>query len=133
MAVCEATSENTNIFTVENDGLHLTLKPVSIGTGNLAIRVNSNGKITEQNISVNVSGTTTNITETNTLQVFPNPFTEYIVINLAADQDVTIYGSDGKLVSQAHLHAGENQIELGHLGKGIYILKAGNQTVKLVK
>ena len=133
LAVCEATSENTNIFTVENDGLHLTLKPVSIGTGNLAIRVNSNGKITEQNISVNVSGTTTNITETNTLQVFPNPFTEYIVINLAADQDVTIYGSDGKLVSQAHLHAGENQIELGHLGKGIYILKAGNQTVKLVK
>lgn len=133
LAICEATSDDESVYTIENDGLHLTLKPVSAGTANLSIRINSNGKIAEKNISVNVSGITTDMTETNTIQVFPNPFTDHIVVNLSENKDIALYTTDGELVLQVQLNAGKNQINLNHLGKGIYILRVGNQAVKLVK
>lgn len=67
------------------------------------------------------------------IQAYPNPFVDKVYINNTKECNACIYSADGKLVMQSKLHAGKNQIELGHLGKGIYILKAGSQTVKLVK
>lgn len=67
------------------------------------------------------------------INAYPNPFVDNLVINSETDCKATIFATDGKLVMQIQLNAGKNQIELGHLGKGIYILKTESQSIKLVK
>lgn len=74
------------------------------------------------------------------LQCFPNPFTEEIHINMASDafgaKEIAIYDMLGrKVFAQTYVtHQGYNEIVLQpDLKVGVYVLKLGGQTMKIVK
>ena len=74
------------------------------------------------------------------LQCFPNPFTEEIHINMASDafgaKEIAIYDMLGrKVFAQTYVtHQGYNEIVLQpDLKAGVYVLKLGGQTIKIVK
>lgn len=80
--------------------------------------------------------TTTGIAQSNytdNITVYPNPFTDYIVINSTNNEELTIYDISGTLIYQAELKAGSNHINTFGLGTGIYVLKCGKNAMKIVK
>ncbi|MDR0874352.1 MAG: T9SS type A sorting domain-containing protein [Prevotellaceae bacterium] len=68
-----------------------------------------------------------------TINVYPNPFADYIIVNTQSAGNVTIYDLSGKAVLNVHLKNGNNRIDTSALPKGVYVLKQGLNTVKLVK
>jgi hypothetical protein len=71
----------------------------------------------------------------NLLKVYPNPADDKLVIEVNDDSILTaaIYSSLGQLVKQIKLDAnGETTIDVSNLQKGIYLIKAGKFTSKLI-
>lgn len=79
-----------------------------------------------------LSGTGINTPKT-IISVYPNPFTDYIVINTVDNGNVVIYDLSGKAVLSATLKNGNNRINTFTLPKGVYLLKYNNNIVKIVK
>ncbi|MDR0547343.1 MAG: T9SS type A sorting domain-containing protein, partial [Dysgonamonadaceae bacterium] len=69
----------------------------------------------------------------NAISVYPNPFTDYIVVEAQSDDRATIYDISGKPVLTVYVKAGSNRIETSALGKGVYVLKTGLGMVKIIK
>jgi dTDP-4-dehydrorhamnose reductase len=67
------------------------------------------------------------------ISVYPNPFAESIIVNTTSEGKVTVYDLSGRVVLSATVQAGENKINTSTLNKGVYILKQGLNTVKIVK
>lgn len=68
-----------------------------------------------------------------TLLVYPNPSTgNEVFVNIENSLPYTIYDITGKAIQQGELLPGTNSIMLNE-AKGIYILKAGNSTTRIVK
>lgn len=64
------------------------------------------------------------------LNVFPNPAVNgKITIKLEKQSIVQIYNNLGILVLQKYLPAGSNSLQLTNLSKGLYSIKANNETV----
>lgn len=135
LSVWEAVSGDEAVFTVENDGLNLTLTPVSAGTADLMVFVNSNSRINGQRVAVTVSGSATALPDVRlALDVFPNPFASYLVIKAAsAGQTAVLHDLSGRIVLSVPLHSGSNRIDTSALPQGSYLLRAGGQAFKLVK
>lgn len=67
------------------------------------------------------------------LHVYPNPANSPVVfVNAESNLPYTIYDLTGRQVTQGKLQPGTNSIILDE-AKGIYLLKAGNSTTKIVK
>lgn len=71
-------------------------------------------------------------------KVYPNPVTDVVNIDASSKVNtVAVYDLSGKVVSTHTLNAVKNQINLGKLTSGVYMLKIdtenGTQTVKVVK
>jgi hypothetical protein len=69
----------------------------------------------------------------NRISVYPNPFANYIVIEAVTGDIATVYDLSGKIVLSAGLTAGSNRIDASALPKGVYVLKLGGNTLKIVK
>ena len=65
--------------------------------------------------------------------VYPNPFVGYITVNTTDNGPATICDLSGKVVLKKRLTSGSTSINTSVLPKGIYLLKMGNNTVKIVK
>jgi hypothetical protein len=86
-------------------------------------------------ISINLSKAT-NLDKTstgNSIAVYPNPFTDYIIINAMAEGRATICALSGKPILAVNVQAGSNRIDASALPKGIYVLKLDATVVKIVK
>jgi len=70
-------------------------------------------------------------------QVYPNPFDEFLTIELSKAEEVTLFNAQGKKVNDWNLPKGTSVISTTHLEKGIYFLhvlsKGGNVIYKIVK
>ena len=66
-------------------------------------------------------------------QVYPNPFVDYIRINVSETSSFAVYNQYGQAVLNGLLQAGENEVSTSTLPNGIYLLKCGNETIKIVK
>ncbi len=63
---------------------------------------------------------------------YPNPVTEgRLNLQLRDDATVNLYNSSGVLVMSRNLLAGTQQLNTNKLAKGIYQLKAGNETITI--
>jgi hypothetical protein len=81
-----------------------------------------------------VGGTTaTSGTELPSFTVYPNPFTDYIIIDAAVNEEAVIYDLSGKAVLTASVKPGSNRIDTSALPRGVYLLKQGAKTIKIVK
>lgn len=71
------------------------------------------------------------------LDVYPNPVTDVLHVNMPAEGTLTIYKTSGQAVASLNLNAGENTIPFAQYGAGMYIVKAqaGNKTLtaKVIK
>ncbi|MDR1526422.1 MAG: leucine-rich repeat protein [Dysgonamonadaceae bacterium] len=67
------------------------------------------------------------------INVYPNPVTESFRINgITAPTEVTVTDLSGRIVLQQTVEAGES-VAVGNLPKGIYLVCAGDKTLKVVK
>ena len=66
--------------------------------------------------------------------VYPNPAQEMITVELgiAEDQELCIYDMLGKIVVEKTLVWGKNSIDVSELQPGIYLLKAGSSSKKII-
>ena len=71
------------------------------------------------------------------LDVYPNPVTDVLHVNMPAEGTLTIYKTSGQAVASLNLNAGENTIPFAQYGAGMYIVKAqaGSKTLtaKVIK
>ena len=65
-------------------------------------------------------------------EMYPNPARDFIVIASEAKQSVQIYDLTGKMVKQFKIQNSELKIEIGDLESGVYIVRVGKQTKKLI-
>jgi|GEM_PF-1668477 len=66
-------------------------------------------------------------------RVYPNPFTDYIVAAPAVSGEAVIYDLSGKAVLNVHLQAGSNHVDTQALERGSYLMKFGENVIKIVK
>ena len=71
-------------------------------------------------------------------RVYPNPIVDVVNVDAASKvNSIAVYDQAGKLVSTHTLNAVKNQINLGKLTPGVYLMKIstenGTQTVKMIK
>lgn len=69
----------------------------------------------------------------NSLVAYPNPFVDYLNVNLAEAGTIRVYDLSGKCVAQVVGHAGINTIRTAAWANGVYVIKFGDLTAKVVK
>ena len=69
----------------------------------------------------------------NTINVYPNPFVDYIILTTLVDDIVVIYDLFGRVVLNQTISTGRNRIDTSALSQGTYLLKQGSKSVKVVK
>ena len=68
-----------------------------------------------------------------TVQVYPNPFTDYIIVKSDKAQTLKLFNVSGQCLVNIQLNEGNNRVDVQSLPKGTYVLHSGNERVKLVK
>lgn len=68
-----------------------------------------------------------------TIQVYPNPFVEYLIVKADKAQTLKLFNISGQCLINTTVSEGDNCINVQILPKGSYILQCGNNVVKLVK
>ncbi|MGZ5221287.1 MAG: LamG-like jellyroll fold domain-containing protein [Chitinophagaceae bacterium] len=72
-------------------------------------------------------------TQNRQIIAYPNPVTDGALnLQLTEAATITLYNSSGELVMSRKLAAGTQLLNMSHLAKGIYRLKAGNETISIV-
>jgi chitodextrinase len=71
--------------------------------------------------------------ELNELKVYPNPFSDYFIVEAENDGNAVIYDLSGKVMFNILLQTGNNRIDASVLPSGIYLLKQETNTMKMMK
>ena len=67
------------------------------------------------------------------LTIYPNPVSNgMLMVKLINPATIKVFNSVGALMLQKNLMAGETQLKLTHLSKGIYTIKAGDETISFI-
>ena len=64
--------------------------------------------------------------------VYPNPATDYIVVESNIGEEVKIYDLDGRLVKESTMHNAQCIIDASILTAGTYIVKSGSASCKVI-
>ena len=67
------------------------------------------------------------------IQVYPNPCTDYVMIENQEGKQATLYNALGQIVMMQSIENNIEKMEVSHLKSGVYFLQIDNQTVKIVK
>jgi hypothetical protein len=87
----------------------------------------------EENHCAQVNVGITEISESNRFTVYPNPVSSNsITINSIEKADYALIDLTGKLLQSGDLNAGENRIDINLISAGVYFVKVGNQTRKII-
>jgi uncharacterized protein YjdB len=120
---------------VRNDSLVITpLKALKVAENTpLTVKFNSNGRVVTKEIVVTVEATTGLKSVNARISVYPNPFTDYIIVNTTTGGVATVYNLSGNAILSTNLKNGSNRIETPALPKGVYVLKFNEDTVTIIK
>ncbi len=69
----------------------------------------------------------------NSVNIYPNPFSNQLSFEVKKPMDVDIFSVDGRLIRKVSLQSGTTSINLESLKAGVYIVKAGNESYRIVK
>ncbi len=121
-------SSDDKIATVDEDG---TVTAVAEGEAVITVKTTDGGytaecKVTVKDVASAVDGTSVII------GVYPNPFIDWFIVEVTEDTDAVLYTLSGQIVWSGRLTAGENTVETGSLPDGVYMLRAGDATYKLI-
>lgn len=67
------------------------------------------------------------------IQVYPNPFTEYIIVKSDKAQTLKMFNISGQCLMNTIVKEGNNRIEVQSLPKGTYLVECGSNRIKLIK
>lgn len=67
------------------------------------------------------------------LQIYPNPFTDYIVVRSDKVQSLKLFSISGQCLISTVVNAGNNRIDVQSLPKGTYLIQCGEQITKVIK
>ena len=75
------------------------------------------------------------LTETETIKIYPNPVRDIIYIQNAPETDFTvrIYRINGALALTSKSSSGSNTIDVSNLQSGLYLLNMNGRTFKIIK
>lgn len=88
------------------------------------------------NININLNNNNTSIASTQTMDnitAYPNPFKDHIIINTSTDGSIILYDLSGNVVLKQNVTEGNNYINTSALYNGVYLLKCGINTLKIIK
>jgi hypothetical protein len=117
-----------------NYGAHRNISIQSGVAPNLSASVRTGyfGSLPEICVSVSNNVATTPV-NTEKVSVYPNPFTNRIVVKSDKSQTFTLFTVSGQCVVNQQIAEGENYIDTSALPKGLYILQIGTKSMKIVK
>ena len=98
-----------------------------------ALRMAYFGALPDVSISWKTTTGLSQNTSENVFSVYPGLFSDYIIVNTSSTENIVMYDLSGKVVLKTKSQKGNNRIETSALPKGIYVLKCGEQTVKVIK
>ncbi len=67
------------------------------------------------------------------ITVFPNPTDGMTTITFERDEDILLYDLRGRLVGTYRHDNGKTEIDMSNLPKGIYLIRIGDKTQKIIK
>ena len=67
------------------------------------------------------------------LNVYPNPASNYIIVQCKGQEFIECYDLQGKLILKNKIESPRTQIDVSNLSKGIYIIKVGEKSKKWIK
>jgi hypothetical protein len=121
--------------------LFLSFSSINIGITELVITATSNGKVAKSKFKVEVripTGLEPEIGNTD-VRIYPNPAREKVNINFSQQPNsgtwITLYSSNGKLISRKLAVEHEESFRLKNLVPGLYLIKIDqsvSRTYKLV-
>ena len=122
-------SSDESVATVSADG---TVTAVAEGEAVIMVKTTDGGftaecKVTVKDVSAAVDGVF--VIE----GVYPNPFESVFHITVSEDVTMYIYDANGRMLMTEKLHAGENAVDASSLTPGIYIVRCGNDTYRVIK
>jgi len=71
--------------------------------------------------------------QNSSIQVYPNPFTEYIIVKSDKTQTLKLYDISGQRLINTQVNEGDNRFDVNSLPKGTYLLQCGEMKIKLIK
>ena len=124
-------SSNISIVTVDENGL---ITAVAEGEANITV-ITKDGELTDVCI-VTVSANTVGIDkiEANKAKIYPTVTTGKItIVQEKTIENAQILNLSGKLLQTFNLHSLESTIDISSYQSGLYLVRIGNQVVKIIK
>ena len=72
------------------------------------------------------------IAQVNKLLVYPNPATDYIIVEANIGEEVRIYDLEGRVIKECTMHNAQCTIDASILTAGTYIVKSGSASCKVI-
>ncbi|GAP71556.1 bacterial Ig-like domain [Candidatus Symbiothrix dinenymphae] len=119
-------SSNTGVAEVDGTG-KVTAK--ATGTATITVTTADGSHTATCTVTVNAAGTAIESIDAEQLAVYPNPTTGIVNIRNANGAEVQVYNHIGILQHRTT----ESRIDLSAYPNGVYLLKIGGQTLKVVK
>lgn len=130
----EWSSDNEEVATVDDNGV---VTPVGVGTANITASVEGRYSTSPAKsvclVTVKDKNTGVAVIENEINSMYPNPCQDILNINAANEGTLCIYSLEGQLMHVVNVEAGHNRIDVSYLNSGLYIVRLGNVTAKLVK
>lgn len=122
VAYIEVSSDDSDLFSVDCDGLGFEITPVGNGIGSITVTANSNGHVVEKTVTVDVSKSSVAGNVADAIKVYPTLVDDFLNISgLDNDAVVTVYGLSGAVVVE---QIGCNgMLDLSSLDEGTYMVK----------
>ncbi len=122
VAYIEVSSDDSDLFSVDCDGLGFEITPVGNGIGSITVTTNSNGHVVEKTVTVDVSKSSVAGNVADAIKVYPTLVDDFLNISgLDNDAVVTVYGLSGAVVVE---QIGCNgMLDLSSLDEGTYMVK----------
>lgn len=127
------TSSDEEVAVVDDNG-----NVIATGSGTAVITASTVGRYNAAmtaSCAIVVENSTSSIRESEQeiLSVYPNPCSDILNVIAANDGRLQVYSLEGALSLEAEIEAGNNSIDVTGLKSGLYIVRFGNNTTKLIK
>ena len=73
-----------------------------------------------------------NVMNSTQLLVYPNPTSDYIIVDANIGDDICIYNLDGQCLYQSVVTNAQLTINISSLSSGTYIVKSGSASCKVI-
>ncbi len=67
------------------------------------------------------------------VQVYPNPFTDYLMVQSGSARSLRIHSLSGQLLIDIPVREGSNRIDVSSLPRGVYVVSCGEYTRRMMK